>query len=152
MDRWPISTQSRSLYSYSDRWRGNLGRCDRVSYWPKPGLSRFMVQSPLLETFVRFLTSRQGNRGAVFMTVQLSPTSPEEQLGVMSGSDILVEALARENVEIVFGYPGGGQTDFTEVIHTLTRSCFPAMPTRTLTPGSNRERGWSGGQRRGPLR
>ena len=52
------------------------------------------------------------------MTVQVSPASPEEQVGILSGSDILVEALARENVEVVFGYPGGASM---EIHQSLTR-------------------------------
>ncbi len=45
-------------------------------------------------------------------------TKMKDQLQPLKGSDIVVEGLIREGVEIIFGYPGGASM---EIHQALTR-------------------------------
>ena len=64
------------------------------------------------------------------MSVEVSRTAAEEQVDLLSGSDILVEALAREQVEVVFGYPGGASME----IHQALTRCGADRSIRVILP------------------
>src|SRR5437879_5276488 len=62
-------------------------------------------------------------------TAKAKPTAPKPraELGAaMFGRDILVQALEREGVEVIFAYPGGASM---EIHQSLTKS-----PIRTILP------------------
>jgi len=49
---------------------------------------------------------------------------------VLKGSDITVEALIREGVEVIFGYPGGASME----IHQALTRVDPAHNLRVILP------------------
>ena len=58
-------------------------------------------------------TNGRPEKQVAFGDVSSPPPSP------MKGADILVEALVREGVDVIFGYPGGASM---EIHQALTRS------------------------------
>jgi acetolactate synthase-1/2/3 large subunit len=100
------------------------------------GLTEAFNKNPRLETAVGFLLlqgrDRRKSQNAAMskdtQNAEAKPATERAEIGrLMQGSEILVEALEREGVEVIFAYPGGASM---ELHQALTRS----KVIRTILP------------------
>lgn len=75
--------------------------------------------------FILLFTTIKG--GQLFMLQEAAFTETKAQRSAISGAELLLEALERENVEVIFGYPGGAVLPLydkiydSKILHVLPR-------------------------------